>query len=184
MEGNVAYLSEAVLRHMPLVRFQISRLHPCVILGGLYLHVCENMVKLTALCLTPSQGQFSITTTTTIMFSRTAFSAVCESSYPMKNQVPALTVYTGRRTGSSPSTQSTPLATLRPAPEIIPINRNAAGNRQGGCFCARRAVYEGYARDSAVWLLKSQHPDSGPARRQPRKVHRVQCFGGRGIESR
>lgn len=47
MEGNVAYLSEAVLRHMPLVRFEISRLHPCVIFGGLYLHVCENMVKQT-----------------------------------------------------------------------------------------------------------------------------------------
>lgn len=26
MEGNVAHLSEAVLRHMPLVRFEISRL--------------------------------------------------------------------------------------------------------------------------------------------------------------
>jgi hypothetical protein len=109
------------------------------------------------------------------MFSRSAFSV---SRIRRPQTVRASNTPAGRLPNPPPAPQPSSLASLRRPPEVLPVHRSSFSDRQGRRFCARGAVHEGNARDTAVWLLARRHPDSWSPGRQPAKVHRVQRARG------
>lgn len=123
----------------------------------------------------------AINITIAIMLSRTALSSVCGAAIRFPEA--SLTQPVGRWPSSPPATQPTSLVQICRAAEVLPIDRDAQGDRSSSRVRTSGTVHEGDTRDAAVRVLESKHSDSGSARSRSAEVHGIQRTGGRGAQA-